>query len=368
MIQTQKRKRSLWRIIVPIVLVVAALVAGGVYLSSTLTQRVSHPVKLSALSTQQVTAFGDDVLYYDGMMLHAVNTSGGHIWQPFQLGQYAGYHAFGKHIVAWSANQLYILDGRNGRPLYNDRMGAQVQFARVGNDYVAAFVGELSSGNIYVMDLNGKSVDSMQVDAQTLLDIGFFAEGPEMMWVLGLDTSGTVPSLMMQTYRPGTLATGSATLGEQLVYKVYYYNKMLRVADTRQIRTFDYKIKQDVNTPPILIYGWLLTDTRQIGREMAQLLVPAPQMDGALHATDLRVLMNTRDRVLHLPTECFGAALGTKSVYGFSANYVYACKYDENTFTAYTLPIFATRVLGVTTNNRAILAAGSDVYLVQLPE
>ncbi len=367
MIQTQKRKRSPWRMIVPVVLVIALLVAGAVYLSHVFSQRVSKPIALTARSTQHVTAFGNDVLYYDGMMLHAVNTSGGHKWS-FQLGQYAGYHTFDKHIVAWSANQLYILDGRNGSPLYNDRMGAEIQFARVGNDYVAAFVGELSSGNIHVMDLNGKSVDSMQVDSQTLLDIGFFAEGPEMMWVLGLDTSGTVPSLMMQTYRPGTLATGNATLGEQLVYKVYYYNKLLRIADTRQIRTFDYKIKQDVNTPPILIYGWLLTDTRQVGREMAQLLVPAPQMDGTLHATDLRVLMNTRDRVLHLPTECFGAALGNKSVYGFSANYVYVCKYDENTFKAYALPIFATRVLGITENNRAILAAGSDVYLVQLPE
>jgi hypothetical protein len=246
-------------------------------------------------------------------------------------------------------------------------MSEQIQFARMGAQYVAAFVGSRDSGTVYVLDINGKSVDSMPVDTQTLLDIGFFAD-PEMMWMMGLDTSGTVPSVIMQTYRPGTLATGNVVLGEQLTYKVYFHNGLLYIADTRQIRAFDYKIKQDVNVAPTLIYGWFLADTRQMGRDMAQLLVPTPQMDGTLHATDLRVLTGGKDRVLHLPAACFGAALGSKSVYGFSANYVYACGYGENTFRAYALPVFATRLLGITPGNRAVISAGSDVYLVQLPE
>lgn len=320
---------------------------------------------LKALPTHQIMPFGSGVLYYDGMTLACANKAGNNRW-TYTVGGSAGFHTNGERVVAWSANQLYILDG-NGKPQYNDQMTNQVQFARVGTNYVAAFVGESDNGMVQVLDKEGRNVDNMQVEGETLLDIGFFtSDMNEIMWIMGLDTNGTVPSVTLQTYRPGTLAIGSTSLGEQIVYRIYFDNARLHVVDTWQIRTYDYKLKSD-NADPTLIYGWYLQDIKQVGRDLAQLLVQTPSSDGVLRATDIRIIMGDSDRVLHLPTECFGAGLGTKSAYGFSSNYVYACSYGSNSFTAHQLPDTMDRYLGMVDDNCAILASGSDIYLVQLP-
>lgn len=320
---------------------------------------------LKALPTHQITPFGNGVLYYDGMTLTCANKSGNTRWS-FQVGGSAGFHTDGDRVVAWSANQLYIFD-HNGRPQYNDQMSGQVQFARVGTNYVAAFVGESDNGSVQVLDKEGRNVDNMQVESETLLDIGFFtSDMNEIMWVMGLDTNGTVPSVTLQTYRPGTLAVGSTSLGEQIVYRIFYHNAMLHVVDTWQIRTFDYKLKEDT-ADTTLIYGWYLQDSKQVGRDLVQLLVQTPSSEGVLSATDIRIIQGSSDKVLHLPTQCFGAGLGTKAAYGFSTGYVYACNYGSNSFTAHQLPVAMDKYLGMIDDNCAILASGPDIYLIQLP-
>jgi hypothetical protein len=359
-----KPARSPWRSRILLLAVVGLALVSAVLIFRSPNAGAGRYVKLNALPSQQIAAFGDEVLYYDGIMLHCINASGGRRWS-FQIGQGAGFHTNGTRITAWSANQFYIIN-RDGRALYNDRMSAQVQFARVGNTYVAAFVGEQDSGSIIVVDSDGKTVETLQVVSTSMLDIGFFAE-PELMWTLGLETTGTVPSTVMLTYDPGKLITGNAMLGEQLVYRVYYHNKKLGVVDTRRIRTYDYRIKEDPSVPSILIYGWHLQDLRLVNRELIQLLVPTLQLEGRLRVTDLRLLTEDNSRVLHLPAACVGAVLGSKAVFGFAGNYAYMCRYGETSFSAFTLPMNVTRVIGITQNDRAIVADNNDVYLVQLP-
>ena len=60
-------------------------------------------------------------------------------------------------------------------------------------------------------------------------------------------------------------------------------------------------------------------------------------------------------------------SLGTKSVYGFSQNAVYACSFGDTTFRTYALPINVTAVLGMMNDNRAVVASGSEIYVVELP-
>jgi len=71
--------------------------------------------------------------------------------------------------------------------------------------------------------------------------------------------------------------------------------------------------------------------------------------------------------VLHLPSACIAAALGTHSVYGFGQNAVYVCPFGQTTFTAHALPIHVTAVLGMISDNRAVVASGSEIYVVELP-
>lgn len=335
------------------------------------TGEIGRAVRLGATTSQQVTAFGDDILYYDGTNLKCVGTNASSRWS-FQVGANAGFHAGSTRVVAWSANQVTVL-GRKGESTYIDKMQDEVQFARAGDQYVAIFSGSQDNGVISVINADGQSVDEITITDQTVLDIGFFSAAQttgsvELMWILGIDTTGTVISTMLQTYQPGKLATGSTTLGEQIAYKVYYYDGLLRVVDTRKISAYDYKLKADSSTSDVLIYGWYLQDVRTIGKNTYQLLVPSPEMDGSLSASNLRLMTGSSDKVLHLPAACMSAYLGTQSVYGFTSTTVYACRYGDNVFSAYTLPVQITNVLGMLSNDTVIVASGTEAYAISLPK
>ena len=116
----------------------------------------------------------------------------------FQIGANAGFHAGSSRVVAWSANQVTVL-GRRGDSSYIDKMKEEVQFARAGDTYVAIFSGSQDNGVISVINADGQSVDEIAVTDETILDIGFFSAAQstgsvELMWVLGVDTTGTVIS------------------------------------------------------------------------------------------------------------------------------------------------------------------------------
>lgn len=365
----QRKKNS-----IPPVVVLGAVVAVIVLIallvwsvgSGSSTETTGRAVRLGALSTQEVTPFGENILYYDGTMLQCVSDSGSTRWN-FQVGANAGFSTGSGRVVAWSANQIYALNDR-GQNTYNNKMASEIQFARIGKDYIAAFVGTSDNGTVYVIDKDGASVDAISVADQTLLDMGFFmmSDG-EYLWILGIDTSGTVISTILQTYQPGRLVLGNATLGEQLVYDIYYTDK-LYVVDTRKIRAYDYRITRDQNVSDVLIYGWYLQDMRKVGKNTYQLFIPAPSGEGSMNITSLRLMSGATDKVLHLPAECIGAYLGTKGVYAFSGTHVYSCRYGEQTFTAYTMPVQVTKVLGMLQSDKVIVASGSDTYVISLPK
>lgn len=358
---------------VGVVILLAILLAAIAFSFSgpTGSDEIGRAVRLGATTSQQVTAFGNDVLYYDGTNLKCVGTNASSKWS-FQIGANAGFHAGQSRVVAWSANQVTVLDKR-GNSSYIDKMDEEVQFARAGSEYVAIFSGTQDNGVISVINGNGQSVDEIAISDQTILDIGFFtaaqtAGNVELMWVLGVDTTGTVISTNVSTYQPGKLATGSAMLGEQIVYKIYYYDGLLRVVDTQKISAYSYKLKEDANTSDELIYGWYMQDVRTVGKKTYQLLVPSPELDGSLKASNLRLMTGTDDRVLHLPASCMSAYLGSNSVYAFSESTLYACRYGDNRFTAYTLPVKISGVLDMLDNNTAIVASGAEVYVISLPQ
>lgn len=345
------------------IVVAYALQSGG-------REDIGRATRIGATLSQNVTPFGSSVIFYDGTTLHCVAATGGNEWS-YQIGTNADYDATDNRIVAWSGNDLYIINNR-GRLVYNNKMSDTIQFASAGENYVAVFVGEQDSGVVTVIDSNGQIVDNITVSGQTLLDVGFFksttsssAQETELMWMLGLNTTGTVISTELQTFQPGKLSTGKSSLGEHIAYMVYAVDGVLNVVDTRQITHYNYRvIEQSAAT---LIYGYTMQDVRQVGQTTYQLLVPAQERSEGTSITSVRLMYGSVDRVLHLPGECLYAALGTRSVYGFSQSAVYVCRYGETAFTAYSMPVNVTAVLGLISDNRVVVASGSDIYVVELP-
>ena len=345
------------------VVVAYALQSGG-------REDIGRVTRIGATLSQNVTPFGSSVIFYDGTTLHCVAATGGNEWS-YQIGTNADYDATDSRIVAWSGNDLYIINNR-GRLVYNNKMSDTIQFASAGESYVAVFVGEQDNGVVTVIDSSGQIVDNITVTGQTLLDVGFFksttsssAQETELMWMLGLNTTGTVISMELQTFQPGKLSTGKSSLGEHIAYMVYAVDGVLNVVDTRQITRYNYRILEQGTAT--LIYGYTMQDVRKVGQTTYQLLVPAQERSEGTSITSVRLMYGSVDRVLHLPGECLYAALGTRSVYGFSQSAVYVCRYGETAFTAYSMPVNVTAVLGLISDNRAVVASGSDIYVVELP-
>ena len=227
-------------------------------------------------------------------------------------------------------------------------MSDAIQFASAGDEYVAVFVGDSDNGVVSVINSSGQIVDNITVSDQTLLDIGFFmstttssAQQTELMWMLGLNTTGTVISTELQTYQPGKLSTGKSSLGEHIAYSIYDENGSLNIVTTRQILHYNYRALEA--SSPTLIYGYTVEDVQKSGNTLYQLLIPAQEQSEGISINNIRL------------------------IYGFSANAVYACRFGETTFRAYAMPINVTAVLGMMTDNRAVVASGSEIYVVELP-
>ena len=371
----KNKKKSPFQKILRIVILAAALTAILVVavmyaLNGNTREGIGRVTRIGATLSQNVSPFGDSVIFYDGTTLHCVAATGGNEWS-YQIGTNADYDATEKRIVAWSGNDLYILNSR-GRLIYNNKMSDAIQFASAGDEYVAVFVGDSDNGVVSVINSSGQIVDNIPVSNQTLLDIGFFmstttssAQPTELMWMLGLNTTGTVISTELQTYQPGKLSTGKSSLGEHIAYSIYDENGNLNIVTTRQILHYSYRALEA--SSPTLIYGYTVEDVQQSGKTLYQLLVPAQEQSEGTSINNVRLMYGSVDRVLHLPGTCIAAKLGTKSVYGFSANAVYACRFGETTFRAYAMPINVTAVLGMMTDNRAVVASGSEIYVVELP-
>lgn len=371
----KNKKKSPFQKILRIVILAAALTAILVVavmyaLNGNTREGIGRITRIGATLSQNVSPFGDSVIFYDGTTLHCVAATGGNEWS-YQIGTNADYDATEKRIVAWSGNDLYILNSR-GRLIYNNKMSDAIQFASAGDEYVAVFVGDSDNGVVSVINSSGQIVDNIPVSNQTLLDIGFFmstttssAQPTELMWMLGLNTTGTVISTELQTYQPGKLSTGKSSLGEHIAYSIYDENGNLNIVTTRQILHYSYRALEA--SSPTLIYGYTVEDVQQSGKTLYQLLVPAQEQSEGTSINNVRLMHGSVDRVLHLPGTCIAAKLGTKSVYGFSANAVYACRFGETTFRAYAMPINVTAVLGMMTDNRAVVASGSEIYVVELP-
>ena len=90
-----------------------------------------------------------------------------------------------------------------------------------------------------------------------------------------------------------------------------------------------------------------------------------------LERLPLHIVGETSRRVRHqllgLPGSCLDVRLGKRAVYGFSASALYCCRFGDNTFQSFAMPIQVTAVLGMLTDNRAVVASGSEIYVVELP-
>ncbi|MBQ8159473.1 MAG: hypothetical protein IJ083_01875 [Clostridia bacterium] len=374
-IATTQRPRSWFRrnfrwIIIFAVLLIAVLL---IYV----LRSYRHSSQMSAellecTASQDVTPFRDGFLFYDNTSLQYCGEKGNSRWS-FPLGSNARFSVSSTHIVAWSGQNLFILN-QNGSPSYSENQADQVQFARIGTRYCASVIGDDTNPTLVIRNLDGTPVDE-ETEAyrdKMLLDMGFYGEADQYLWTLSMDVYGTAINTVLNTYQVGKMNTGIVDLGEFLAYKVLYEDGKLHVFTTQQMYTYDYKAVQDMSGTQ-LVYGWQLVGATVPERGSASmLLVPNSQMTTTQSITQLRVLTGTADRRYTLPSACVGAAIQGRNLYAVSPEYVYRADVDQQRFYAYSMPLpdhaVVDSLIGVTSGGYALVTCGDQVYSVSLPK
>ena len=329
-----------------ILIVVVLLIGLGIYLISHLGSVTEiSSVVLPCYAYQDVTPFGDSILYYDSASIHCLNATGGVRWS-LPVGANAHFSVSDTNIVVWSGSRLFIVN-KDGRPTYNET--------------------QLAS-------LDGTSVDeeSEAYSNLMMLDVGFFGEADQYMWTLAMDVYGTAINTVLNTFQVGKMNTGIVSLGEFLAYKVLYENTRLHVFTTQQMYTYDYKAVQDMSGTR-LVYGWYYLDSYIPEHGNAYiLLAPNAKRTSTQTMTELRLLTGSIDRRYTLPSACFGAAIQGKNLYAFSKDYLYRADVGKQSFYGYPLKLSAesevTEFFGLTSNGRAVVACGDVVYSISLPQ
>ena len=366
---SRKRKIRSWIILVCVVV----LVLLGVHFVNRFggTREITSSV-LPCYASQNVTPFGNSILYYDGANIHCLSSTGTIRWS-FPAGDGVSFSVGPSHVAIWRGEQLFIVDS-NGNSTYNEALGGTVQFARVGSRYAAAVVGEDTESTLYVKDLYGAQVD-METEAfsgKMIMDAGFYGDQGDYLWTLSLDMFGTAANTIMNTFQVGKMNTGEVSLGSRMIYKVLYENGRLRVFSTQQMMTFDYKCVQDTNASRV-VYGWKVIGSEVPERGSARILMaPTTQTSSSQTITELRMLEGDQDRRYTLPGECVGAAVHNGTVYAFSSDYLYRAVPGSQRFTGYRMPLpegsRVTAFYGITKDGYAIVAVGDTVYSVSLPQ
>ena len=366
----RKRRKQLrnWIILIAVVLAIIGIVNLVSYLGRTTTVTA---LSLPCYAHQDVTAFQDGVLYYDGASIHFVNAGGGIEWS-YPVGDGASFSVSEDHLVIWAGTQLFIVDAK-GKPSYNESMEAPIQFARIGKKYAAVITGDDLKATLTVKDLQGTQVDSETeaFDGMLILDCGFYGSNNEYMWTLSYDVYNPAIASIMHTYQVGSMFTGEVNLGEHLAYKIIYADNLLNVFTTQQMYIYDYKGAQNVNDT-MLVYGWKYLDHAIPDRGATQfLLAPTAQTSSVQSITELRVFSSTLDRRYTLPSSCVGAAIEGSRIYAISDQYLYSGTVSSQRFYAHNMNLpddrIATDFVGLTDNGYAIVISNNEVFSVSLP-
>ena len=364
-----ERKRTArlpWAIALLIVVFacIIALVAGRIISSA--THRSSYDYKAVQLASNLGLEVVDDgFVYYDGSYIGAVTTEGRIKWS-YLIGRNAGFDANRNGVAAWTGEALTLIDGQTGTPFFSGAMETEVLSACIGDRYTAVLLGPEYNSTIVLMEPGGRRVNSITLTNQTVIQYGFFSNG-SLLWVMSLDTSGTVPSCTVNTYRPGKEMVGSIHDNEQMMYGVVFQSSYFCCAGDNYLKVYDYTGKEDKNRRR-KVYGWYMAALDEdVLDDPLMAFVPNAQYDSESGMQDVRMIRVNLDQQVRMPYGCKSLIARGDRVYGFSTDgYVSIATQGSQNVTAYALPMLFDKVYGVTADNMAVLGNGNIIYILNL--
>ena len=361
----QKRNERLPGAIALLIVVftcVIALVGGRIIVGA--TRRNAYDYKsVSIPSNLALEVVDDGFIYYDGSSIAAVTTEAKVKWS-YLIGKNADFDVTEYGVAGWTGDSLTLIDLANGTTTFSGSMETDVLSARIGEKYTAVLLGPEHDSTIVLMERGGRRVNSITLTSQTVIDYGFFSKG-SLLWVMSLDSSGTVPSCTINTYRPGKERVGMIHDNEQLVYGVVFQSSYFCCPGDTYLKVYDYTGSEDKSKRK-LVYGWYMAALDAADDPMMA-FVPNDQFDSRDGMRDLRMIRANLDQQVRLPYGCQSLIARGNRVYGFSTEgYVVIAEQGKSLVSAYRLPMQFEKIYGVTANSYAVLGNGSTIYMLYL--
>ena len=338
----------------------------GARIYSGVTRRSAYDYKSVSIPTNQGLEVVDDgFIYYDGSSISSVTTEAKVKWS-YLIGANASFHATDFGVAAWINQKLMLIDQLSGTTTYTSDMEAEVLSARMGEKYTAVVLGPEHNSTIVLMEKGGRRVNSITLSSQTVIDYGFLSKGT-LLWVMTLDTSGTVPSCTINTYRPGKERVGLIHDNEQLIYGVVFQSSYYCCVGNTYLKVYDYTGNNENRSKRRLVYGWYMAAQDDALDDPMLAFVPSSQYDSSGGMHDLRMIRANLDQQVRLPYGCQSLVARNDRVYGFSTEgFVMIAEQGKIQVNCYRLPMQFDHIYGVTNNGYAILANGTTIYMLNL--
>ena len=365
--ERQRSSRLSWGAALLIVILVTALSFGGARLFASVRSggEFGNYKILDLPDNHALQTVGNGFVYYDGSSLSRVDSDGETHWN-YLVGANAQFNARTSGVAAWSGEMLTLIDWEKGTTLCSSPMEGEVLSARLGAKYAAVLLGPEHDSTIVLMEPGGRHVDSIALPGETVLDYGFFSDD-SLFWVMALDTSGTVPTCEISTYKPGKMIVGSITDSEQLMYQVMFQSSQVCTAGVTHLKVYDYTGTED-KSKRRLVYGWYLVSTDNDSDDPMMAYVVSSQYDANGSMQDVRMIRSNLDQVVRMPFGCKALVAKGDRVYGFSnEGHIMVAQAGEQKVNAYPVNVPMERVYGVTEDGVAVVGYGTQIYLVNLP-
>ena len=363
--ERKRDRRVPWPIALLIMLLACAIAYGGARIYARMDKgRTYDFVDVDVPVNMGLEVVDDGFVYYDGASIASVSSAGSVKWS-YLIGKNADFDATDYGVATWSGPSLTLIDGETGTTSFSGSMDADVLSARIGERYTAVLLGPEHDSTIVLMEKGGRRVNSITLTHQTVIDYGFFSNG-SLMWVMSLDSSGTVPSCTVNTYRPGKERVGMIHDNEQLMYGVVFQSSYFCCAGDTFLKVYDYTGSEDKSRRR-LVYGWYMAALDDVPDNPMMAFVPNDQYDGKDGMHDVRMIRAALDQQVRMPYGCQKLVARNNRVYGFSTEgYVMIAEQGRAGVDAYQLPLQFDKIYGVTGDDRAVLGNGGTVYLLNL--
>ena len=327
--------------------------------------RMGDFTTLPVSNVEYVQTVDESVVVYDGSTLNRFSSRGDSMWgDGVIIGQNYSVNANDHGVVLWKGNSFSVLRLSDHQNMYSNNLDADIVSARLGSKYLAVLYGEDDNCKARICDMDGRVQDEISFESQVIVDFGFFSDG-SLLWVMSMDTTGTVPTCTVTTYRLSRKSMmGSISDGEQVIYHAQFEADNICLVGEEYIKRYD-EVGNEMSDKRTLVYGWFLMDVSD-GEKPMMVFVPDTQASNTPTISDVRLISGTQDQILRMPFPAHSVFAKGSTLYGFSGSNVMIGSIDSEVMTAYQLPMSVSDVAGVTDDNVAVIDSNNTYYLVAL--